>query len=355
VAIKTFSHTDIHASQNPIISLLEKGAAHAPLFKMTLRQQCIQPLKLTALANSFSPQAELLHFPAHMDAPAFANQPTCVTLLDLIPLVMSDMYKSATASWRFHFARFLEHRAITRASLVLCISECTARDAVRLLKVPEEKIAVTPLAVDLSIFESPADKEETLQKFRLNAPYFLYVGGIDPRKNVETLLRAHDEVCQRAQEQGRVRPLLALAGKIKNDKQYQHIEACLQTLPHRDRIKELGFVSDPELAALYRNASAFVFPSLYEGFGFPILEAFAAQCPVICSNNSSLPEVAADAALTIDPTQSSQLAEAMSQIVLSPELRSSLIAKGLKRVPLFSWDTTAAKTMAAYERYFSGK
>jgi len=356
--IQSFSHKTIEQSSGKALQLLGKAVEYSPACKMTLRQQLVQPLKLSSLAKSFTPPADLLHFPAHMDAPAFANQDTCVTVLDLIPLVLSDLYKAANPSWRFHFARFLEKRAIQRASLILCISECTARDTARLLAVDEEKIFVTPLAVDTSLFtEQPPGKiTETKQKLGITKKYFLYVGGIDPRKNIARLLRAYDTLAESCKEKNQEIPLLVLAGKIKEDREYPKLLEKIKTLKHRETILEVGFVTDVDLSVLYSEAIGFVFPSLYEGFGFPILEAFAARCPVICSNNSSLPEVAGDAALTIDPENIVSITQAMERLLcISEEMRQEYIERGKKRVRLFSWQQTAYKTIEAYERYFSRK
>jgi glycosyltransferase involved in cell wall biosynthesis len=184
VSVGHFDHAKV-ANQG----LCAQAIRLLPFGRTTARQQLLYPLKLSGAAmREFS----FLHFPAHMDAPAWTAKPYVLTVLDLIPLVLSDMYRANRPTWRFTFARWLELRAITNAALCIAISECTARDLTRLLGVPPERIRVTPLGVDSSFFSlfeqrgSHARGAAVRQRLGIpsGCPLILYVGGHDERKNI---------------------------------------------------------------------------------------------------------------------------------------------------------------------------
>jgi glycosyltransferase involved in cell wall biosynthesis len=173
--------------------------------------------------------------------------------------------------------------------------------------------------------------------------YFLFVGTIQPRKNLHRLIEAYVEIYGTAQKP----PELVLAGGKGwlADPIYQHV----YTFGLQDKIKFTGRVDDQTLVALYKNALCFVFPSLFEGFGLPILEAFSFGCPVITSNTSSTPEVAGDAALLVDPYDVSAIASAMKRLAKDPKLRTDLAKKGKVQVKKFSWENAAKETLKIVE------
>lgn len=346
VHIKSFSHSDFQSK-----GLLNKMIECLPAGRQTVRQQLVYPWRLGSLAKQ---GCDILHFPAHMDAPAWSVKNYVLTVLDLIPLVLADLYKANKPGWRFTFARWLEMRAIKNAALVLAISENTARDVHRILGVPEDRIVVTPLGVDERFFAHMTPDDLATVRLRFNLPLkgdiILYVGGIDPRKNYPVLLESYAKVCERAREARREEPLLVLAGEIKSDREYPRLMAKARSLNIEDRIRELGFVTDDELRCLYATSSVFFFPSLYEGFGLPPLEALAAGAPVVSSNTSCLPEVLGDAAILIDPTKSEVAADALWQVITTPKLSRDLIECGKVRAAKFTWKNTGDKTLAAYHR-----
>jgi glycosyltransferase involved in cell wall biosynthesis len=215
--------------------------------------------------------------------------------------------------------------------------------------VPEDKITVIHDGIDHSVFKPWHDESSP----GCSPPYLLYVGSERPRKNLLVLLRAFSLL----RKQGRPFDSLTLL-KIGSPGRSPRFRK--QTIKEASRLgidRQIHFVdrmSDRELAGAYSNAVALVYPSLYEGFGLPIVEAMACGCPVVTSNVSSIPEIAGSAALLVDPNDAKGLAEALGSVILRQDLRASLRAKGLRRATEFSWDRTAEATFAVYQRIFSG-
>lgn len=323
--------------------------AAMPAGKRTLESQFLFPQRVSRL------QVDLVHFFSHGDAPARWSVPQVVTVLDLIPLRFPDLYKADKPNWRFKFARFLEYEAIRRARGVLAISECTKQDLIHILKVPEERIIVTHLGVEDRFGEySPADantREEC--KRLLNLPehrsMLLYVGGIDPRKNILFLVRMFAELLRMNPQEPR--PFLALAGRYDSDDQYPKLLAEIKRLHIAEDVRLLGFVPDEQLPVLYRAAELKVFPSLFEGFGFPVLEAMAAGTPVVAGNNSSIPEVTGECALLLEDNNIEMWVRELSQLLASSERRHELAVKGQARAKRFTWEQTASATANAYLRF----
>jgi glycosyltransferase involved in cell wall biosynthesis len=225
------------------------------------------------------------------------------------------------------------------------VSEASKRDILRYFHIPESRIDVIYNAIDDRFWvpPDPDQMERVRERYQLNAPFILYAGNIKPHKNLERLIEAfhllrHDEALKDVQ-------LLIIGDEISK-------YAMLRRAVHRHKLHKhvrfFGFVSNETLAALYRLAAVFVFPSLYEGFGLPPLEAMASGTPVITSNVSSLPEVVGDAALMIDPYEPSAIADAMRRVLADPDLRASLRAKGLARAREFSWERSIKRVRDIY-------
>jgi glycosyltransferase involved in cell wall biosynthesis len=179
--------------------------------------------------------------------------------------------------------------------------------------------------------------------------YILFVGTLEPRKNVQTLLQAFAHM--RAEPP---RPDVSLVIAGGNGWGKENYLASVDALKLRDHVRFTGFVADDHLPDLYRGALLFVYPSLYEGFGLPVLEAMACGTPVITSDRTSLPEVAGDAALLVDPTRPEALAAAMSSVLSDSALHQALRAKGLARARAFTWDAVAQQTLALYRAVGGG-
>ncbi len=349
LAIKPFSHELLKGT-----SLLERGINLLPMGRQTVRQQLVYP---ATLAGPATRGMDILHFPAHLDAPSWSPKPFMVTVLDLIPVVCADLYKADNPGWRFRFGRFLELRAIKSAKLILAISEHTAHDVNRLLGIPLDRIMVTPLGVDSKFSEvkKPSVDEETALRTRLKLSQIrkiiLYVGGIDQRKNWQTLLSTMEIL---SAGKGEEAPLLVMAGKIDTDLQYPKLLAQIELRGLAQHVRLCGYLDEAELLRLYGISSVFFFPSLYEGFGLTPLEALAAGVPVVSSNASAMPEVLGDAAMLVDPLDSKGFAAAITTILHDGERARLYAERGRKRAQSFTWERTGVETVRAYQRCASG-
>ncbi len=276
-------------------------------------------------------RAGLYHSPYYI-MPYRPGVPTIVTLYDLMPLRYPH-YFSPHQRLIFNVANRLAVRAARR---VIAISRATANDLVQLLHVPLEKIDVIPLAADPLFRPAPAsDVARVREKFKLPASYVLSVGINKPHKNLGTLVKAWQQAKGEA-------GALVIAGAW--DARYPMAQEGAGT---RGMII-IRNVPEDDLPALYAGARIFVMPSLYEGFGLPILEAMACGTPVIAANTSSLPEVAGNAALFFDPQAANELTEQMLQVVRSRALEEELRARSSARAAQFSWAQTARETLRVY-------
>lgn len=232
------------------------------------------------------------------------------------------------------------------ASNVIAISEATRQDLIKYAKIPADKIKVVHHGVSprFTPNSDPQQIKAVRERYQLgNAPYLVYVGTVQPRKNITRLIEAFATVIadlpsDLAQLQ------LVIAGK--RGWLTEGIEQQAQTLNIADRVRFTGYVADDDLPSLISGAEGFVLPSLYEGFGMPVIEAMACGTPVVCSNSSALPEVAGDAAILVDPTSSEAIAQGITQLVHNPQLRADLRERGLQRAAQFSWQRCARETLA---------
>ncbi|MBN1889093.1 MAG: glycosyltransferase family 4 protein [Thermoflexales bacterium] len=295
----------------------------------------------------FFPGVDLFHATEHL-LPRFKRLPAVFTLHDLIFRFDPGSHKLLN---RIYLSSMVP-RFLRAARAVVAVSECTRRDAIRLYHVPEEKIHVIYEGVDTR-FE-PVRERELLQavreKYALPERFILHVGTIEPRKNLPRLFEAFaalDVGCQNLQPATcnlQPAPHLVLAGKTGwlSDETFQ----CAQALG--ERLVFTGYVADEDLPALYTLAELLVMPSLYEGFGLPVLEAMRCGTPVACSNTSSLPEVVGEAALLFDPRDVRSMAEALGRGLSDAALRAELSARGLARAAGFDWARAAQQTRQVY-------
>lgn len=276
--------------------------------------------------------ADLWWYPWNVTRPAPRTGTVLATIHDVAPLAHPDPRRSKwwqNRRWRRLYATTAKH-----ADMIITVSEFTAGEVQHHLAVPRDRIRVTPLAADDVPVPSPARDADALTRLGVTTPYVLAVSARDRRKNLELLDRAMPHVTELL-PQARLVMVGAPRSGIGSDG-----SAWRQSL---------GFVSEENLASLYRSARAVVVPSLYEGFGLPVLEAMRLGAPVICARTSSLPEVAGDAALYVSPTDERQLALAIIQLVTNDDLYTSLSRAGLDRSKQFSWDETARLTLAAFD------
>lgn len=229
--------------------------------------------------------------------------------------------------------------------LILTISESSKKDIIEYLEVLPEKVCVTPLASrycpDYLLNQAVNESEKSL-KYNFSMPYLLFVSTLEPRKNVTTLIAAFKYLKQKY----KIEHNLILIGQ--KGWSYEPIFQAIASSPYQDCIHHLDYLSDELVALFYSKADVFVYPSYYEGFGLPVLEAMTLGAPVVTSNTSSLPEVAGDAAILVNPNDVINLAEAILNVISDRQLRTDLIAKGKARANLYSWERTAKETLQAY-------
>jgi glycosyltransferase involved in cell wall biosynthesis len=277
--------------------------------------------------------ADLYWYPWNVVSPVPRRGATVATIHDIAPLAVPD---PRLLAWRKNLRWRLRFRRTARvATLIVADSAFTAAEIRRMLGVGDDRIRVALLAADDFAIPSTEGDADALARLGVRAPFVLSVGAAEKRKNHELLARAMRSVVET--QRGAT---LVLAGPRRHATAPSPDSAWMQTL---------GFVSDADLCALYRNAAALVMPSTYEGFGLPVLEAMRVGTPVICARSSSLPEVAGDAALWVKPDDAEALASAISSVLGDESLRGSLGAGSLRRSGAFSWDETARRTLLAFD------
>jgi glycosyltransferase involved in cell wall biosynthesis len=288
-------------------------------------------------------KADLLHMTTYV-APPWSPCPMVVTIHDLSFLEYPHAF-----SWRVRtMLRTLVPGSVARAARVIAVSEWTKQDLIRHYGVPAEKIVVTPEAPPPG-FQRLPDAPRLPLPPGVAEPFVLAVGNLEPRKNLTRLIEAFGLLIRQHGFSGQ----LVLVGKAQlraGDAQRAVRESGVES-----RVVFTGFVSHDDLTLLYNRASLFVYPSLYEGFGLPPLEAMACGCPVVASNVTAMPEVLGDAALLVNPLSNAELAQGMMAVLDRPELAASLRAKGLQRAASYSWRATAAGTREVYAQVLAGR
>jgi glycosyltransferase involved in cell wall biosynthesis len=310
-------------------------AAGGPRFFRELRRrQWVLPQHLEA--SGFDVVHDTYHFGPFLRPSRFAR---VLTIGDLTPLVTRT--HSAKQRWAH---RLLAPVIAHRAHQIVTFSENSKRDIVRLFRVPADHVTVALLAAS-DRFGPMANGEVEAARARLGLParYVLHVGTLEPRKNITTLVRAFASALPDLGDTE-----LLLVGR--QGWRMESLPALIEQLGLRDRIIIRGDITADDLPAVYGGALTLAYPSLYEGFGLPPLEAMQCGAPVITSNASSLPEVVGDAALTVAPSSVDDLARALAVVASDASLRDSLRERGLRRAATFSWRRTAELTRLAYER-----
>ena len=255
------------------------------------------------------------------------------TIHDMTAWLMPEFHTAATLRAERTFAEVLR-----RADAAIAVSQCTKDDAVRVLGLAPERVVVIHSGVPDAFFDVPPEAVAAVRKRHgLERPFALFIGTIEPRKNVDTLLDAYESLPRSVREEFE----LVIAGPVG--------WAAPETAARIAKARYLGYVPEADLAPLTAAAAVFVYPSLYEGFGFPVAQALAAGVPVVTSNISSLPEVAGDAALLVDPRSPAELRDALLRLLLSPDLRTDLSARGRCRARQFRWDACAAQSLQFFQ------
>jgi glycosyltransferase involved in cell wall biosynthesis len=298
-------------------------------------EQCVLPLRLRQL------QADLVHGLVNV-LPLFTGVPGVVTVHDLSFLHKPEVLPAAK---RFYLARLCQ-ASVVQARRVIAVSRQTADDLIRYFAMPASKISVIYNGVSNQF--TPAD-QASVQSFRqqrgLPERFLLYLGTLEPRKNLEVLIRAFARWRAQTSARNQAIKLVVAGGKGWF---YQEIFRAVKAFALEGQVLFPGFIPEEELPNWYRAAEGFVYPSLFEGFGLPVLEAMACGAPVLCSQIASLLEIVEDGALTFPPHDEDALVAAVDALVNQPLLRATLRAKGLQRSTQFTWQRSAQATLEVY-------
>ena len=294
-------------------------------------EQLVQPFVL------WQEKIDLLHSMAFV-TPLLSPCPSVITIYDLSFIIFPQSFKYLKRL----YLTLLTRPSARKARRIITISESTKRDTVRLLGVSSKKVDIVHCGVDKAFHPLPEGEIASFrQKHGLPERIILFVGTIEPRKNVVRLIEAYSRL-----RDGQVKLVIGGArGWL-----YEEVFARVEELDLTDDVLFPGYIPSDELPLWYNAAELFVYPSLYEGFGLPPLEAMACGTPVLTSNVSSLPEVVGEAGLTVDPMDSEGLAEAMNQVLGDGVLRQSMRERGLARAGRFSWARAARETIEVYQR-----
>jgi len=297
---------------------------------MTLRRECV----------------DLYHAP-HYVLPPLTQCKSIVTIHDVIHLLFPQYLPGRLAHV---YARATLWAAARRADRILTVSETSKNDILRRFKLPAEKITVIYNAIDERFNVEPSAEQvhRVRERYQLDEQFVLYVGNIKPHKNLERLIDAFDRL--RLSDFPHLR-LLIIGDEISK---YPALRRAVHVHKLHKEVRFLGFVPIETLAVLYRLADVFVFPSLYEGFGLPPLEAMASGAPVVTSNVSSLPEVVGDAALLVDPYDPESIADGIRQVLTDDDLRETLRARGFERVRAYSWQRSIEQVHRIYGEVLQG-
>jgi len=285
------------------------------------------------------PGAELFHATEHL-LPPLAHVPTVLTVHDLV----FERYPQYHKLWNYIFLKSAMPLFCRRATAIIAVSEATKTDLQAFYGLDPARITVIPEAAAPSFVPQPAERVEAVRRrYGLPPRYILSVGTIEPRKNLSRLIDACGPLLGMGLSDG----LVIVGGK---GWLYEGFFAHLERIPWRDKVILPGFVADEDLPAVYSGALVTVQPSLWEGFGLPVLEAMACGSPVCTSNTSSLPEVGGGAARYFDPTDTEAMRSVLTEVLRDPELRQEMRRRGLARAAAFSWRNTAERTLALYEQ-----
>jgi len=296
--------------------------------------------QVAVLAAALRAGVRVLHVP-HYVVPVLFPRPLVVTIHDIIHVLFPEFLPHALG---FAYARFSIRLAVKRARRILVVSRTTADDLKRLFGASEERLRVIPHGVhaEFLVDAGPVADEQARSALGVAGPYLLHVGNHKPHKNTEGLLKAYQLLVH--SRHGGVPPLLMVGGFPATGE----LAERARTMGLAERVRCLGYVERRALAALYRGATAFVYPTLYEGFGLPVLEAMACGVPVVAGDTPAIREVARDAVVRVNPRDVVELASAVRHLLERPDLRAQFRARGRERARVFGWRPAAQATLEAY-------
>lgn len=267
----------------------------------------------------------------------FSRAKQIITIHDFIPL-----YYPEIAKHQYYYYKFIMPILLKKAYKVICISENTRNDVLKFYNIDSDKLVKIYNGYDRELFNVNNIREDILEKYNITNPYFVAVGAGYSHKNLETALNAFSKIVNEFESE------FVIVGK---DSDYiLKLKELVKKLGIEKKVKFLGYVPDEDLPTLYNKAKAFVYPTLYEGFGLPILEAMACETVVLTANNSSLPEVYGEAALDFDAKDEKEIVNNMKLVLTDSKLREKLIELSKKQIAKFTWDNTAADVVKIVEK-----
>jgi len=286
---------------------------------------------------------DILHCPAHVISLFFPGK-IVLTIHDLSFKLFPKTFKISNRI----YLNFIVPLSVKYADKIITVSKNTKEDLIREYNVNEDKIRVIYNGVDnkYTIINNRNKVENIKIKYELPEKFVLYLGTLEPRKNLKNLIKAYSKIKEKKTK------LVIAGGK---GWLYEDIFSLVNDKKMEDKVIFTGYVDEKDIVALYNAATLFVYPSLYEGFGLPPLEAMACGTPVITSNVSSLPEVVGDAAITVDPYNINGLAEEINKVLGNEVLQKAMIKKGIERAKEFTWEKTARETIRVYEEVLNQK
>jgi len=295
---------------------------------------------------------DVVHVPHH-EAPLLHPSKLVVTIHDCVHLLFPD---EASSKFRNYRSYLHTKRVVESAKHVLAVSKSTKEDLTNIFQLPESKISVVYNALDerFAVSHTPEERKQVLERYQLKDPFVLYAGKIRSHKNLHRLIEAFAVLKNEMADDSRYKNLkLIIIGDELSKHQYLRL-TVVRSGAQQD-VRFFGFVPYPILRVFYQSAVLFAFPSLYEGFGLPPLEAMANRTPVVASNTSSLPEVLEDAAVLVNPENVFDIARGMKLILWDDVLRQKLIEKGVDQVAKFSWKVAAEKVLQTYRLVAAGR
>lgn len=282
------------------------------------------------------PRPDVFFTPTHY-APRFSPVKTVISVMDLSYLHFPELFAKKDLYQLTNWTAY----SVRNASKIFTISNASRDDIIKEYKVKADTVVVTYPGIkpESQGMNQKLNKKELNEKFSISDKYILFVGTLQPRKNIERLIEAFSLVAKRQKD-----TQLVIVGK--KGWLYEDILAAPRKFGVEKDVIFLDFVSDEDLPSLYKYAQVFILPSLYEGFGLPVVEAMRYGCPVITSNVSSLPEAGGNAALYVDPLDVADIAEKLEKVITSPKIREEMVTKGYTHIKQFSWEKAAQETLS---------
>ncbi|MDP2585409.1 MAG: glycosyltransferase family 1 protein [Candidatus Levybacteria bacterium] len=333
-----------------IIYLPEAPTADLPEESENWHYKIIKPRKmwtLVGLSLEFllrRSKPDVFLSPTHY-LPIFAPSISLISILDTSYIHFPELFKSVDLTQLTKWTKY----SAKKARSILTISQASKDDIIKTYGIPEKEVVVTYPGIKkvLSGGYKVLSMSQLEEKYGVKKDFILFVGTLQPRKNIARLIEAFSKF-KTKDPRSKIQDLsLVIVGK--KGWKFEEILAAPKTFGVEKKVKFLDSVTDEDLPAFYKNAVCFVLPSLYEGFGLPVLEAMQYGCPVITSNISSLPEAGGDAALYVDPLDANDIAKKLELVINDNDLRQKFIKKGYEQIKKFSWEKTAKETLSALE------